>query len=154
MRLTGKEDIGLPQDEAFAAVTDVAFIERQLLRRGIDILRVDEAAELGPGARWTAEAEWNGRHLPLAFEVSEWLPPDRVVLLARSNGLSGDLRIELAALSRQDTRVRAILSLQADGFRDRLFLNSLMLARSRISRKFSDLVTHFVRGVETRAARA
>ncbi len=154
MRLSGREDIDLGIEEAFAALTDVAFLERQLLRRGIDVVRTDALELPGVGAAWRAEADWAGRRYPLAIEATEWVAPSAVTLVARSGGLSGILRPELTALSRSQTRIRVTLDVKGAGFRDRMLLNSVALAKSRLSQKFSDVVTTFARDVETRAARA
>ena len=154
MRLSGREDIDLGIDEAFAAATDVAFLERQLLRRGIDVVRVDGLEAAGLGAAWRAEAGWGGRRYPLAIEAVEWSAPGAVALLARSGGLSGNLRAELTALSRGQTRIRVTLDVKGAGFRDRMLLNSVALAKSRLSQKFAGVVSSFARDLETRAARA
>ena len=68
-------------------------------------------------------------------------------------GLIGDLHIHLAPLSRKDTRIRATLTMQASGLRDRLFLNALVLTRAKLSRRFSEVVSAFARGIEGRADR-
>ncbi len=153
MRLSGREDIGLGIEEVFAAATDVAFLERQLLRRGIEIVRTDTLGETGLGAAWSAKTAWNGRPFPVDVEVTEWTPPGSAALLARSRGLTGDVSLALAALSRNDTRLQVTLTFKASSFRDRMFLNSVALAKSRLSRQFSDLVCAFAKSVETRAAR-
>lgn len=152
MRLSGREDIGLAIGDAFAAMTDFGFLERQLLRRGIDVVRTDPRD--GIGAAWAVQAAWNGRAYPVAVALADWAPPGAAVLQARSNGLSGEIRAELAALARRQTRIRVTLTVTGSGFRDRMLLNSLALAKTRLSRQFSEAVSAFARSVETRAARA
>lgn len=154
MKLSGREDIDVAIEDAFGALTDVAYLERQLLRRGIDIVRTDGAGPVGEGAAWAADADWNGRRYPLDLQVAEWSPPGAALLSARSNGLLGDLRAELTALSKRSTRVRVTLVLRGTGFRDRMFLNSVSLAKARLSSRFSEAVSDFAKSLETRVARA
>lgn len=152
MRLTGREDIGLGIEDTFAIVTDTAFLERQLLRRGIEIVRTDSLAETGPGATWEASAVWNGRTFPISIEVTGWSPPGMALLVGRSGGLSGEISAELTALSRTQTRLRVSLTVRGSSFRDRMLLNSAALAKARLTQKFGTVVTAFARTAEARAA--
>ena len=111
--------------------------------------------DFGPGARWAAQGgvEW----AEAAAHFGRWRrcsAPEWVLLHAGSGGLSGNLQIELASLSRKDTRIRATLTMQASGLRDRMFLNALVLTRARLARRFADMVSGFARVIEGRAERA
>lgn len=152
MKLSGQEDIGLGIEEAFRCATDLDFLERQVLRRGIDIVRTDRLEMPGVGATWTAKPDWNGRTYPMILEISDWQSPERAGLVANAKGLEGDLTAEFLALSPQVTRLRLVLTIRAKTFRDRMLLKSVELAKSRLSEKFSNFVQDFARNTENRAA--
>lgn len=151
MKLQAREDLRLGREVVFAAITDVDIIERQLLRRGIDVQRTDAGRDVQPGACWSATLDWGGRKLPLTVHVADVIKPEAIVIQARSGGLTGDLRIELAALSRKDTRMRVTLTVTARGLRDRLFLKSMVLARPQLSQRFSRLVSTFAQMIAARS---
>lgn len=152
MRFSAKEDIELDQDAAFAAVTDAAFIERLLLRRGIDVTRVDHG-DVGLGSQWHAKADLRGKTMAVALEVIEWQGPDRAALKATMQGVTGHLVVEFAAMTKHETRVRATLTAQAAGIRARMLLNSLVLGRSRLERRFAEVLRDYLDSAARRAAR-
>lgn len=154
MRLSGSEDIGLGVEEAFAAVTDPAALERAFLSRGITIARTDEGGAVGPGTSWTAPVTWKGRTHPVTVEIAGWAPPSGVRFHGRSHGLSGDLEAGLAALAPGRTRLHVTLELRGSGMRDRMLLNALTLARGQLARKFEEAVSAFAARAEARTARA
>lgn len=152
MKLSGREDIALGLDEAFRVVTDIPFLERQVLRRGIDIVRTDALAEVGPGATWRTAPEWKGRSYPMLLEITSWTPPESAALTAVSKGLTGDLTAEFTALSQQRTRVRLNLIVRGSSFWDRMFLQSVSLTKGRLSERFANVVSDFLEGAELRDA--
>lgn len=152
MMLSGQEDIGLGIEDAFRCVTDLDFLERQVLRRGIDIVRTDQLETPGTGVTWSAKPDWNGRTYPMILEISEWHAPECACLIADGKGFEGDMKAELVALSPSVTRLRLGLTVRAKTFRERMLLQSVGLAKARLSEKFSGFVKDFARNVELRAA--
>lgn len=154
MKLSGQEDIGLGIEEAFRCATDVDFLERQILRRGIEIVRTDSLDAPGPGATWSAKPDWNGRTYPMVLEIAEWESPQHALLVADAKGLAGDLQVDFLALSPQVTRLRLKLTIRANTFRDRMLLQSVTLVKSRLSERFSTFVREFAQNTEMRAAQS
>lgn len=152
MRFSAKEDIELDQGAAFDAATDAAFIERLLLRRGIDVTRLDHG-DLGLGSQWSATTDLRGKTMNVALEIIEWQGPDRAALKASMQGVTGHLAIEFAAMTKHQTRVRATLSAQASGIRARMLLTSLVLGRSRLERRFAEILKDYLDSAARRAAR-
>jgi hypothetical protein len=154
MRLSGREDMALGISDAFRLLSDFDFLERQILRRGIEIVRTDRLADPGPGVTWTAKPSWKGRDYPMVLEISEWSPPTGAVLTSASGGLVGELNAELVALSRNSTRLRMFLTVKGQTFRDRMFLQSAKLAKSGLETRFSGFVSALAKSAEARAEQA
>lgn len=152
MKFSCQEDIDAPLEAAFAAVADLDYIERQLLRRGIEIMRTDALVEPGPGMGWAGDLSWRGQIFPVTAQVADWAPPDMAQMSALSGSLSAELQARFTALSRGSTRTRIGLTITASGFRDRMLLQTLKLAKPRLDRQFSQIVSTYIRDAGRRAA--
>ncbi len=152
MRFSTQEDVNLPAEAAFAAVVDPDYLERQLLRRGIEVTRTDRLPDPGCGMSWTATVDWAGRARTVTGAIVAWERARRAVLDATAGGLTARLSVEFLPLSRKETRLRVALDLKADTFRDRMLLRSLRISKARLSAKFAALAGDTVRAAERRRA--
>ena len=151
MRLFVQEDLEIGRDDAFREVVDLDFLERQLLRRGVDLVRTDEMQCPGVGASWSAGVEMSGHRRTGQARITRWAPPEAALLEVDSGGLAAELLAEFNALSRTSTRLRVTLDLRARRLRDRMFLHSLQLTKKRLSGRLCGLVEGFAREAERRA---
>lgn len=150
MKLSTREDIDAPLDEVFAAISDFDYLERQILRRGIQIVRTDALPEPGAGMGWRAELGWRSQMHDVACDLVEFTPPSEVLMAAVSGGLQCNLQAQTTALSRSTTRLRVAMTLRATSFRDRMFVQSLQIAKSRLSRQFSGIVSNYAQDAARR----
>lgn len=154
MRLSTREDIGAPLDEAFAAVSDFDYLERQILRRGFQIVRTDALDVPDVGMAWRADVTMRAQLYDVRCQLADWTPPEMARLTAESGALSCELEVNLSALSLNTTRLRAAMTLRAHAFRERMLLQSLQLAKSRLSRQFEEIVRGYAHDAGRRAAAA
>ena len=69
MELTAHEDIEAPQDRVFAMMADFDTIERQAMRRGLDVTRTGDGP--GAGMAWDVAFQFRGkrRAAPIASPI-------------------------------------------------------------------------------------
>lgn len=151
MRLVAREDLALPQDRAYDSLLDIAYLERQLMRRGVDLARRDERAEPGPGSEWLAGVERAGRRIDLEARIVRWDNPDAAALQAGTGGIDARLDAVFTPLSRNATRVLVTLDLTARGLVGRMLLKTLLPSRQRLGARFEEIVAEIARRAEGQA---
>ena len=154
MKLSTREDIDAPLEEAFVAVSDFDYLERQILRRGIQVVRTDTLEAPDVGMAWRADVTMRSQVYDVRCKLADWTPPGMAMLTAESGALSCELEVNLSALSLNTTRLRAALTVRAHAFRERMLLQSLQLAKARISRQFEEFVRGYAHAAGRRAAAA
>ena len=148
MKFSAREDIEAPLDRVYAHVTDFAGFERQLLRRGADVRRVDAAPVVAAGSAWDVAFTFRGRERRVRATVARLDAPSDVVIDMAANGLDGVTTVELVALSPQRTRLAVSIELSAKSLSARLLLQSLKLAKANLTNRFKKRVAEFAKGIE------
>ena len=149
MKFSTKEDIEAPIDYVFARVTDFNGFERQALRRGADIKRIDEGVQPTVGAAWQVAFKFRGKDRKMKATIAQMDVPTVLQIDTAANGITGESLIELVALSRNRTRLSVTLDLSPQSLTARLLLQSLKLANNNLTRKFKMRITDFAEDVET-----
>ncbi len=150
MLFSTREDIGVPIEKVYQALTDFESIEREALRRGAEVSRVGSHAEKGVGQGWTILFVYRGRARKLKTEITEFDPPNSLVAAGKVGGLEGELSFDLVSLSPRLTRVMVDAKLNPTTLSSRLFVQSLKLARSNLNNRFKNNVAHLARKFEER----
>lgn len=148
MKLSAREDIEAPVEAVFAAVTDIAAIERQALRRGFDVTRLDGAGPVGEGSRWSVAFDYRGRRRTTTTEITRWEPGHLVLFQTRGEGVQGVGEIDLTRLARSRTRLHIAIDIRPETFRARLVLQTIKLARSELARRLKDKLAALARRIE------
>ncbi len=152
MKFSAREDIEAPIDYLFVQVSDFQSFERSALRRGADVQRVDKLTKIGVGMAWDASFKMRGRMRELQMELTDFDPPNCMVLSSRSTAMGGDMVVDLVALSRARTRLSVDIDLRPKNLSSRLLVQSLKLARSTLTKRFQLRVAGFARDLEDRYA--
>ncbi|MHC0052384.1 SRPBCC family protein [Actibacterium sp. D379-3] len=150
MKFSTREDIAAPMSQVFAAVSDFDVFERAILRRGVELSRTDMLPGPGPGMTWKSRFTYRGRPRELTAELTHYQTPELLVMKSHSAGLDGALTVELLQLSPRQTRMAVALDLKPNTITARLFLQSLRLAKSSLTRRYKKSVHIFARDLETR----
>lgn len=150
MKFSTREDISAPIEEVFAAVSNFEAAERAVLRRGAQVSRTDALTAPGVGMAWKSRFKFRGKTRDLTAELTEYTRPDTMTVSTDSEGLAGVMSVELVALSPRQTRLAVALELKPKTLTARLFLQSLRLAKSSLTRRFKGGVTRFARDLENR----
>ena len=133
MKFSAREVVAAPIDAVFEAINDFESFERQAMRRGADVQRVDPVTQPGGGMRWKASFRMRGRQRELGLELVRYDPPNEMVFDVKSAGVTGTFSIELLALSRSRTRMALALEITPLTLSARLVVQSLKLAISALS---------------------
>ena len=153
MQFTGKEDIEKPIDEVFDAVTDYEAFEKQVMRRGHEITRLDAQSSGGVGMSWKMRIPVRGTLRELTATVSRYDRPDHVALDLRIGGLDAVVNVELIALSPKRTRMSLEIELMPRSITSRVLVQSLRLKRASLTKTLRKRLGEFAEHLEARPSR-
>jgi len=150
MHFETREDLDCSISQAFAAITDFESFERSAIRRGIEVQRIGTLAPSQGDLAWDAAFVFRGTQRNMHLSLTDFDPPNAITLAASGNGMTGDMQVELLALSPRRTRMSVALSLTPKTLAARLLVQSLKLARNKLNRKFRLRVAEFAKLTEER----
>lgn len=140
MKLTAKSDIEVPLAFAYQCITDFESWERVALRRGAEVARTSGASAGasgdGTGTIWRIRFPFRGKIRSASVTLAELIREQSVAFSMGSPSMDGQSLIELQALSPRRTRIKVTAEAKPKTLAARLFINTLRLARGRVSRKF------------------
>lgn len=150
MQLTAREDIEAPLDRVFAEITNFESIERQAMRRGVEVWRKDEIAGPAPGMEWHAGFGFRGKLRNATVKLVDYTPPERLKFESEVGGLEARTLLELVPLSRGRTRVSIVSDLVPKTLSARLLVQSLKLAKGGIDKRFRHRMAGFAKELENK----
>lgn len=150
MQLTAKEDIEGPIDRVFAMLSDFESYERAAMRRGAEASRTDSLRAPGVGMSWQARFRLRGRERDVALKLAAMDTPNGLQVDFASQGLEGEMVIDLLAMSRARTRMTMAIELRPKTLSARLMVQSLKLARTNLTKRFALRVADFAKDLEDR----
>ncbi len=136
MKFSNQQDIDVPIAYVYRRVTNFAAYERQALRQGAHVVRVDGDGPVGVGATWDVAFTFRNKDRQLRAQVTELVAPDGLVVMTHAKGLTSETRLSLVALAQQTTRVQVQVVLVANSMSARLLLQSLKLAKTNLNNRF------------------
>lgn len=148
MKLSTREDILAPCDVVFGEVADFAGIAGTLRARGVEI-EADGVPDR-VGASWTARYQWRGRKLETAAELVGLDPPRGYTVRSMTGGVECIGTVDLLEVTNGRTRLFATLDFRPTGLSSRVLLQSLKLAKKRLSQRFATRVARFAADIQTR----
>ena len=150
MDVTTREDIAAPIEAVFEHISDFDWFERAALRRGADIVRIDNLDAPGAGMKWRAEFDYRGRVRKANVELVEYDAPNGMRALMHSAGLEMDATVELVAMSKNRTRMNINVTAAPQTIPARLMIQSAKLARTSIQKRFRRRVAEYAAELEER----
>ncbi|MCE8006051.1 SRPBCC family protein [Aestuariivita sp.] len=153
MKLSTKEDVEAPIATVFGMLSDFEMFERSAIRRGAEVHRVGEHEAPEVGLAWEASFSMRGKERSARVELTQYTPPSDMVFESRSSGLITLLEIELMPLSPRRTRVAVSAQFKPSTLPARLFVQSMKLAKSNLSKRFKLRVADYAKDIEDRASR-
>ena len=153
MKFSSREDIEAPIQDVFDFLCDFNSFERQAMRRGAVVQRVDKLRDPGLGMTWDVSFNLRGKKRDVRLTMRDFAPPTNIGLAAKSQGIDGSFVIELIALSRTRTRMSIALELKPMNLSARLLIQSLKLAKSSLNKRFKLRVAEYTKVIEDRLRR-
>ena len=152
MKFSTREDIEAPINYVFAQVSDFAAFERRAMRQGADVIRKPDDA-VAQGTVWDIKFNFRGRDRKAEAVLTLLDQPQAFTINSASDGLNASTEIELIALSQTRTRVLVSFDLRATTLTARLLVQSLKLAKSKMTKRFNGRVLDFAEEIEDRYRR-
>lgn len=149
MKFSTREDVEVPIAYVFAQVSDFAGFERRALRHGAHITRVDQdSGPAQPGSEWKIAFKFRGRNRALHAKLTVLDAPNGYQVTGESDGITVDTEIALVALSPSRTRIQVGMDLRAKSMTARLLLQSMKLAKVRLTKRFRARVVEYAEDME------
>lgn len=147
MKLSTREDLEAPIDFVFARLSDFAAFERRALRSGAQVLR-QGTGDVQVGTIWDVDFTFRGRERSVKATLAQLDPPNALKVDSISDGIIAVTDVELVALSPARTRVIVGFEMRARTLTARLLLQSLKLAKTKLSKRFKARVLDYAEDVE------
>ncbi|PJI85178.1 hypothetical protein BC777_3176 [Yoonia maricola] len=147
MKLSTREDIEAPISYVYNRVSDFAAFERRALRQGVEVRCGTEGAA-ALGTTWDIAFEFRGRARKVKAELIKLAPEEAIEIESHSDGLLALTEVEVVALSATRTRVLVGFDMRAKTLTARLLLQSLKLAKAKITCRFKARVLDFAKAIE------
>jgi len=153
MKFSSREDIEAPIQQVFDMLCEFEYYERSAIRRGIEVRRMDDRVHPGTGMAWAVRFKIRGHQRDMELKLSEYDAPVLMRIRGHTTGLDSDFILDLMALSPQRTRLAVSLDLKPSTLSARLLIQSLKLAKTRLSKRFKQKVAEFAQTLEDRQSR-
>jgi hypothetical protein len=141
------EQVQAPVGVVFAALTRFQRFERDAAEHGIGVRR-GGPANPGVGTTWDAEFEARGKLRQLQARITEFHPPQGLVIEGTVGGMAGTLRVVLSPLGPDLTGMQVEMTVAARSLSARMMLASLALAKGRVAKRLRKMVRKFARRTE------
>ena len=147
MKFSAREDIEAPIGYVYGRVSDFAGFERRALRQGAQINRRKEG-DIQLGAIWDIAFAFRGRERKVQAELIRLDAEQSIEIESQSDGLFALTQVDLVPLSATRTRVLVAFDMRAKTLTARLLLQSLKLAKTKMTKRFKARVLDYAENVE------
>jgi len=148
MKFSTREDIEVPIDKVFRAVSDFDGFERQALRRGAEVTRQDTYGKPGIGSEWAIKFLFRNKQRRVQARITKFDGPNGYTAETDSGGIDGLVTVELVALSPRRTRLHFSIDLAPRTLAARLLVQSLKFAKAKLTNRFNARVWQFAKDIE------
>ncbi|WP_050929051.1 SRPBCC family protein [Aestuariivita boseongensis] len=153
MKFSSKEDVEAPIASVFGMLSDFEIYERSAIRRGADVHRIGDHDIPHVGQAWQASFTFRGKERKTQVTLARYAIPTEMVFEGQSGGLLTSLALELVALSPNRTRISVDFEIKPRTLPARLFVQSMKLAKSNLTKRFRLRVAEYARDIEERISR-
>ena len=87
MKFSTREDIEAPIDYVYSRVADFNSFERQALRRGADVQRLDASSVIQQGAAWDIAFKFRGKDRKMKAAIANLDQPTLLRIETTANGI-------------------------------------------------------------------
>lgn len=154
MKFSTRVDIEAPISFVFAALTDVAALERAAMRSGVEVHRLDEGA-LDPrrGMSWDLRFRMRGKMRCVVVTIATIEPPETLAFTGESSNFEISAEFSLLALARHRTRLSVAMEVRPRTLAGRVMLQSARFGKATLDRRYADRMRLFGLELEDRYSR-
>lgn len=150
MKLTAKEDIEAPIGFVAFFLSDFEMWERAAMRRGADVDRMDRLRTPGPGMEWKVGFTYRAKKRSVEIRLLTLTPDQLMVFDCMAQPAEAILTIEMVEMGARRTRVVVSVDIKPRTLAARLFLQSMRLAKAKVTRRFAQRLTQTSADIEDR----
>jgi hypothetical protein len=147
MKFSTREDIEAPIEHVFVQISDFAAFERRAMRQGADVKRMQDG-DVAVGTSWEVAFSFRGRTRQVRPRLTRLEHPSGYWIETDSDGMTTALDVTLVPLSPSRTRILVAIELRARSLTSRLLLQSMKLAKGKLTKRFKARVLGFAEDVE------
>ena len=149
MKFSTRKDIEAPIEFVFGRFTDFSSLERQAMRRGMDVKRLNPEVGNDVGAKWVMKVPFRGKERELNAELIQCDAPSSVHLDAKSGGLKMHITLDMIALSPSKTRLTVGYDVRPETLSARILVQSVKFAKNTLQRRFEKRIGKFCDFIES-----
>lgn len=154
MKLTAHESIEAPVAFVNAYLTDFDFWERSAMRRGAEVERLDHLRQPGAGMEWRIAFLHHDKRRTVELKLLKLEPEHALEFDCMAKPAEAILAIELTEMGPRRTRVSVHLEVKPRTLAARLFLQSIKLAKAKVTRRFTQRLAQTCADIEDRHRQA
>lgn len=149
MKFSTREDIEAPIAFVYAQVSDFDAFTRRALRHGADV-KQEHTGDLVVGAQWHVDFDFRGRRRKMQARITRLDAPNSYEIETVSDGMTALSEVTLVALSPRRTRLAFSIDVRARTLTAKLLLQSMKLAKGKLTKRFKARVLDFAEEIEDR----
>lgn len=147
MKFSTREDIEAPIAYVFDRVSDFDAFEKRAKRQGADVHRLQDGAPK-VGMAWDVAFPFRGRTREMRVTLTHIEPPQAYHFETNSDGMTATSDVTLVSLSPSRTRIAVGIDLRARTLTSRLLLQSMKLAKAKLTKRFKVRVLDYAEDIE------
>jgi hypothetical protein len=150
MKLNAKEDVAAPIAFVSAYLTDFKRWENAAMRRGAQVKRLDSLPQPGPGMEWKINFDYREQPRELTLRLQKVHPEQMLAFDCTAKPAEASMTVELLELGPRCTRIKVVMEVKPRTLTARLFLQSLRLAKAKVSDRFAKRLAQMAADIEDR----
>lgn len=148
MKFSTRLDRDLSADQLFDAISDLPRIERLLMRRGVQVQRIEPDVPQAGAFGWDLVFDWRGKERRLKLSPTKLERPERMSMRGSSESLDLTLDATVVALSRQRARLIFETEIRPRNMRARLMIQTAKLGKAQLDRRFERRILDLVEALQ------
>lgn len=136
MKLTAKDEIEAPIAFVSAMFTNFDMWEKSAQRRGAEVERLDHLAAPGVGMEWKVGFKYREKKRGVEIKLLTLTPGQRLEFDCMSGPAEALVSADFVAVGPERTRVVVSVDIKPRTLSARLFLQSLKLAKAKVTKRF------------------
>ncbi|MDN5787532.1 SRPBCC family protein [Pseudorhodobacter sp.] len=150
MKLTAKEDIEAPIAFVDGFLTDFDNWERAALRRGAEVERLDRLPKPAAGMEWKICFPYRAKQRDAQITLTKIEQERALSFLGIGRPVEAVLDVDMAEMGPRRTRVHVQIDIKPRTLAARLFVQSLRLAKSKVTKRYAQHLSQLAADIEDR----